>query len=198
MEIILKQEVLNALTQVCLDAHRAAERLTADQLLTRLTDVPGVPVHYPYHHYIMPAVLLTLAAMETGKSGEELREMLRTAEERSKLVPGGFCGRCGACGAGIGLGIFISVWTGAAPLTVENWQWANEATGIGLQQIACYPGPRCCKRTCYLALQAGVPYANEKCGLRLTVAETIACKYEKKNPDCLGTACPFHPEQEGN
>ena len=35
----------------------------------------------------------------------------------------------------------------------ESWQWANEVVGKCLLRIASYRGPRCCKRTLFLAVQ---------------------------------------------
>lgn len=195
-KIELKQEIFDAITETCVQMYRSGEAMTADQALMRLMDLPGIPMHYPYHHYILPAAFLTLAAMEDGSTEETLREWLAAAQERAKMVPGGFCGNCGSCGAGVGAGIFLSVYTGAAPVKRENWNLANEMTGRCLIKIASCPGPRCCKRTLFLSAQECCEYAGEKLGLHLTVSPEIKCHYYSKNPDCLREECPFFEKEE--
>ncbi len=194
MNIVLKQEIFDQITQTCMETFSEGKLCKAEEMLMKLMDIPGVPMHYPYHHYIMPASLLTLAAISTGKEPEELRSWLQAAEERAKQVPGGVCGNCGSCGAAVGVGIFVSVFSGASPMAKESWQWANEAAGKCLIRIASYPGPRCCKRTLFLAAQEGVPYCNEKLGLDLAVSENITCRYHHRNADCLEDVCPFYKE----
>lgn len=190
-EIILKEEVFEAIKAHCIDVFNEKRELTVDELQVELMDTPGVPMHYPYHHFILPAALLTLAAIEKEKSLEDLQIMLTVAMERSKNVLGGFCGNYGTCGAGVGAGIFMSVYTESSPLSEESWQWCNEITGICLQKISTIPGPRCCKRTGFLSLQAAVPYANEKLGLNLKLSDKISCKYSEANAQCKKEVCPF-------
>ena len=189
-------EVVAALKENCMEVFRKKEALPADTLLIRLMEVPGVPMHYPYHHFITPIALLTLAALEEDRKAEELAQWLDGAEERARTVPGGFCGNCGACGAAIGAGIFVSVYTGASPMSVENWQWANQATGLCLQTIAAYPGPRCCKRVTFLAAQAAVPYLNQVTGLHFRLNDSITCTFHRKNATCLEEKCPFYPAEQ--
>ncbi len=197
MAFVMKDEVFADLITLCKAIYEKGEQKPVDKILTELMNVTGVVMHCPYHHFIMPAALLTASALELGKSGEELEHLLEQAKERARTVPGGFCGNCGACGAAVGAGIFVSVLTGASPVTRENWQWANEVTGKCLIAISQYPGPRCCKRTSFLAVREAVPYINEKCGLHLAVTEKICCEYYEKNAQCLEEECPFyHLEKE--
>lgn len=196
MAFVMKDEVFAELRKVCRQIFEDGKKMKAEEALMELMNAEEILMHCPYHHFIMPAALLTLAALEKEKTWEELSQWLDTAEERAKTVPPGFCGNCGACGAGIGIGIFISVYTGGSPLATENWQWANEGTGKALLAIAQYPGPRCCKRTSFLAAKEGVPYINEKCGLHLEISDDIRCGYHMKNAQCLEEACPFYKEEQ--
>jgi hypothetical protein len=75
-------------------------------------------MHGPEHHYLVPAVLIAAWFNMTGVSGK--RHALDKAMKRAGMVPGGSCGTHGACGAGMGTGIFISVITGATPLSTEK------------------------------------------------------------------------------
>lgn len=193
-QIVLKEEVFEAIKNEAIEAFNEGNT-ELSSIAMRMMDVEGVPMHYPYHHFIIPATLLTAACKATGKSVEDLKDMLDTAEGRAKNVLGGFCGDYGACGAGVGTGIFMSVYTGASPMTQDNWSWCNEITGISLQKISSIPGPRCCKRTGFLALKTAVPYISEKLGIELKIDEEVKCKYYEKNTECKKSLCPFFPKQ---
>ena len=195
MKIELKEEVYQMLKEHCLEVHAAKRSLTVDELLVEMMRHPEIPMHYPYHHFIMPAALLTLAAIEEDESPEALAEMLDTALARAKNVLGGFCGNYGACGAGVGAGIFLSVYTDTSPHSEESWQWVNELTGLCLQKISTVPGPRCCKRTSFLSIEESVPYINEKLGLHLRVSDRVVCHFYEKNPDCKKTLFPYFPAE---
>lgn len=188
----LKQELFDRLREICMETRRAEESMSVTRMLTRLMDLEGLPMHCPYHHFIVPAALLTQAAVFEKRDASELSAWLDLAEERAKTVPAGFCGECGTCGSAVGVGMFLSIYTGATPKSVENWQQANEITGICLQKIAAYPGPRCCKRTSFLAVNEGVPYLNEKLGLEFTVETDPSCTYHNRNAECLEGECPFY------
>lgn len=193
-KIELKTEVFLTLEQHCLQTLKNKVTMPVDKLMEQMMDYPEIPMHYPYHHFIMPAALLTLAAIEENLSEEELSIMLECALARSQNVLGGFCGNYGACGAAIGTGIFMSVYTDTSPMSETSWQWANEVTGLSLQNIASVSGPRCCKRTAFLSLIKAVPYINEKLHLHLTLSEKITCKYFTKNDTCKKEACPFYEQ----
>ena len=95
MAFELNQEVFDALTETCITALKKRSVSRVDDMLNLLMDVEGVFMHCPYHHYIVPAALLTMAAMENYQKEDQLREWLATAESRAKDVPGGVCGNCG-------------------------------------------------------------------------------------------------------
>jgi len=190
-EINLRREVYDDITDVCLGIYEQGEMLPVDEVLMRMMDLPGVPMHYPYHHYILPAAFLTLAAIADKSSKETLEGWLSAAKRKGKTVPGGFCGDCGACGGGIGIGIFLSTYTGTTSKSRESWAMVNEGTGRALMHVASYPGPRCCKRVLFLGAQEGVRFASEKLNLDIPINEDITCHYYPQNPDCLGVECPF-------
>ena len=193
-EIILSQEIFDKIKKQCMDVYKKGVQPELSGFIMSLMDIEGVPMHFPYHHFMLPAVLLTAASLQTGRSEEELDAMLDIAMARSQNILGGFCGNYGACGAGVGAGIFMSVFTDASPMSDETWQWSNEITGICLQKISGVPGPRCCKRTCFLSLEAAVPYICEKLGFVLDLSENIECKYHERNDECKKEECPFYPE----
>lgn len=192
MHFILKQEVFDGLKSICKEVRRSREKMPMELMLMKMMDMQGLPMHCPYHHFIVPAALLTQVAIDEKTTEDEFNKWLELAEARAKTVPAGFCGECGACGAAVGIGIFISVYTKATPKSEETWQWANEATGLCLREIASYKGPRCCKRTSFLAVKEGVPYVNDKCGTSLISDEIKECLYHDRNAECLEESCPFY------
>ena len=188
--------VFDALLEECLEIR--SERPTTDvsAIAVELMSREDVPMHYPFHHFIIPASLLTAAACDKGLNSGRLKEMLTAAGERAKNVLGGFCGNYGACGAGVGAGIFMSVFTDSSPMSDKTWGWSNEITGRCLQKIASYGGPRCCKRTAFLSISEAVPYANEKLGIHMTFNKEQTCTFHERNQQCKKTLCPFYPGEE--
>lgn len=193
--IELKDEVYEMLKEDCLEIVEHGTLMTVDQIMEVMMDEPEVPMHYPYHHFILPAALLTATALEEKIPMQEIDDMLNVAIDRAKNILGGFCGNYGACGSGVGAGMFLSIYTDTSPMSGKSWQWANELTGICLQKIAEVEGPRCCKRTGFLSIQAAIPYINDKLNMHLGLSDRITCKYSKCNPQCKKKACPFYTEE---
>ncbi len=191
----LKQEVYDKLKKRCMEIKRADESMSVTQMLIELMDMEGVPMYCSYHHFMVPAAILTQTAILEGRGETELRQWLEMAEERTKTIPTGFCGECGICGAAVGIGLFILIYTGSEPKSTDNWQQANEATGLCLQKIASSLGTGCCKRNSLLAVEEGVAFINEKWGLTLSIDEHLICKYHDLNAECLEAQCPFYKEQ---
>lgn len=187
-------DVYQEVEKCCLETQRKGERLPLSEMLMRLMDLPEIPMHHPYHHVLVPCAILTQAALERGVEEKVLQSWLTTAKVRAKQIPGGVCGEWGACGAGVGVGIAVSVLTGASPKS-EGLIWGNGngATAQALQGIAKYGGPRCCKRTSFLAVKSAIPFINRQCGLHLTFGDALKCKYFPKNQECLRDHCPFFP-----
>lgn len=192
MEIVTnRNEIYDEITRSCLRIYDSERIYAVDEILMKLMDIKGVPMHDPFHHYIMPASLLTAAAKAVGAERKTLEMWLSEAMVRGKKVPGGFCGDCGACGSGVGVGIFLSVYTGAKPMKRENWAFVNRGTAYALDRVSSYPGPRCCKRVLLLAAQAACELAKENLNIALEMNSEIRCHYFRNNKECLGKECPF-------
>jgi hypothetical protein len=107
------------------------------------------------------------------------------------LLKGGSCRFNGNCGAAVGTGIFVSLATGATPLSRVEWRLANLMTSESLRAIAGLGGPRCCKRDVFLALQSAVTFLNTELDVALPVEEPVVCEFSALNCECLKEACPF-------
>lgn len=153
---------------------------------------PAVQLHGPEHHFLVPAALLAAWCNAVGHP-ERKAPLLAEARLRSDPLGGGFCGYQGACGAAIGVGIFISLATGATPMSSEPWRLANQATAGSLSLVASVGGPRCCKRESWLVILEGVRFARQHLGVELS-AHGPACEFKELNPDCIELGCPFWRE----
>lgn len=179
------------IAQVCLDAYRSEESIPAFVLMERLMDIPGMPMHCPPHHYMMPALLLTLMAKKCGTPEDLYLEQLQEARDRALDVLGGFCGWYGNCGAAVGVGIFMSIYTNCNPHCEAHWADCNRATAAALWDISSVDGPRCCKRNSFFALRSALNTIRDVLGVDLEQPGTITCKYHENNPDCKKENCPF-------
>lgn len=160
------------------------------ELVNDLFKHPSVKMHGPEHHFIVPAVMITV--INNIKDNQELKvKQLEQIRKRAKNVLGGFCGFYGTCGAAIGTGIFLSVFTEATPLSTNSWKQCNLLTAKALTEIAHAGGPRCCKRDSYIALQKAIEYSNENLGLNIQL-DDIKCNFSSLNQQCLKQDCPFY------
>ncbi|AEH60215.1 radical SAM domain protein [Methanosalsum zhilinae DSM 4017] len=144
---------------------------------------PEIPMHGPEHHALVPAVLIAAYQNHTGKKNEFT---ILEGIKRGRTIPGGYCGFYGACGAGIGTGVAVSVLTGATPLLPQERSHSLRATSRSLDMIADAGGPRCCKKAVRVALEEGVAYISEIFGLDWDqeLEVSIRCDYYRYNKEC--------------
>lgn len=161
-----------------------------EDILEELFQLPHLPMHGPEHHAFAALALLTAAArrkIEPPKNA--VAEVLR----RSLQVPGGSCGYLGACGAGVSLGVAISILTAATPTRGHERTLAVRASARGLAALA-DGHPRCCKRALRLSVRAGRAFLAKAFGLTFAQPQNpAACSDMARNRECPGPACPFHP-----
>jgi len=186
-----KNENYEPVRETCLSLYERGQ-FSPLSLLESLMDVPGVPMHDPVHHYIMPCTLLALAAREKKQDITVLEEWLKIAETRARSVLPGFCGWWGCCGSAVGCGIFASIVMNASPKQELHWATINAYTSRCLASIASVGGPRCCKRTSYLSLKAAIHEAPELLGINLGPEPSPVCTWSPYNDDCRKEGCPFY------
>jgi hypothetical protein len=161
------------------------------ELAVSLMKSPKVAMHGPEHHFLVPAVLLSSYYNFKNDSAAK-EEKIKIAQKRAVNVLGGFCGFYGDCGAAVGTGIFISVITGANPLSREEWKLSNLMTAKSLFAIANAGGPRRCKRNSFLAIIEASNFLREHFSITLPVNKDIKCEFSPLNKECLKDNCPFY------
>lgn len=185
------KELINKINEYCLNSECMQPLTLAQQLMS---DIDGVPMHGPIHHYIVPASVLTAYNNLYG-SKEQLVIQLLEAEKRAITVPGANCANCGACGASMGVGIAYSIICETKPLSTNVWSKTLEITSLCNLEISKHGGPRCCKRDTNLALL--VATSNSKRLFDFDFGEeqsdSIVCSHFSKNQQCLSTQCLFFP-----
>ena len=78
-------------------------------------------------------------------------------------------------------------------MTQEPWAQCQRLTSLVLGRLADVGGPRCCKRTGYIAVLTAVPYINEVLGSHMTLPPEVTCTFFPRNAECRRAECPFFP-----
>lgn len=179
----------------CLAAFRAEAEPTPYGLLLELMDLPGLPMHCPPHHYIMPATLLTVAARKTGEPEDLFREQLAECKDRALNGPGRV----------LRLVRRLRRCRRHRHFYERFYKCRPPRPGLlGRLQPRHRPGPaadcrgrrpRCCKRNSFIALQSAIASIEKSLGIQLADPGKIVCKYHKENAECKKHACPFYPEE---
>ena len=151
----------------------------------------SINMHGPEHHYLVSASLLV--AYKNAGGDIDFENSLQKTLERAKNVPGGICGMWGSCGAGIASGIFISVITGATPVSEKEWSLANEMTSKSLDIISKNGGPRCCKRNSFLAISKATAFVKDIFDITLEMPEKVICDFYPRNIQCRKADCLYYP-----
>ena len=159
------------------------------RLLERLFNMDAVHMHGPEHHIIIPALLVTAYHNNGGKI--DYKQALAWAAKRGRQLPGGICGFWGACGAAIGAGIYAAIVMSSHPLNKQNWPIPQQLCADTLAEIALLGGPRCCKRTSFIAISQSIKFTREKLGINMP-EDTIVCHFSAVNKECLYDNCPYY------
>lgn len=165
------------------------------QMALTLMNNPAVKMHGPEHHFLVPAVLLAAFHAATNAGKGTLAKWVREARKRADDVKGGFCGFHGACGAAIGAGIFMSIVTGATPLSHNERNLSNLITAECLLAIVKNGGARCCKRETFRAIVTAVEFVRRELGVSLSVDPVPPCVFTAMNRECLRERCGFYRDE---
>ncbi|TXT59031.1 MAG: hypothetical protein BAJALOKI1v1_1490009 [Promethearchaeota archaeon] len=153
---------------------------------------PNFNMYGPEHHALSPASILTALKNNDIKkpNGESLTfSDIEEGIHRGAKIPGGYCGFYGSCGAGIGAGIAISVFTGANPSKDIPRSLANKMTSRALIKIA-DDLEHCCKRSVRISICEALDFLNENFGIKLQYSPN-KCLFSSSNKKCEASNCPI-------
>lgn len=194
---------------VCEDCHGAgydeflaysvsqATTLDSMALAETLLQGPTLPSLGSEHHAIVPASLLTvlrnkgeihlLNGSRRVVSSEDVTEGIR----RAKQLPSCICASHGACGAGLGVGITISILLDSTCAKDVERTMAMRASNAALSAIANCGGPGCCKQSVRTALLVGIELLKELGNIRLPVSRRPCFHIQDTSHGCKGAYCQF-------
>jgi len=166
--------------------------IAIEELGKRWTASEHMPFHGPWHHLIVPGIIIaSLKNNEYAFTDDDVEEAMK----RGSMIPGGSCGFHGVCGAGTGLGIAVSIITKSTDFHDAERSKALEAACEAIGRIAKLGGPRCCRMSTYITLSLAVKRLAEM-GYKLPVEQTVGqCKIHAQNKECHGLKCPFYPRR---
>lgn len=179
---------LDIIEQTCKQTSIKDPFILADKIMKH----PKFKIYGPEHHALTPAVILTsLKNNDIQKmNGEKITfKDIKEAINRGSKIPGGYCGFYGSCGAGIGSGIAISIFTGATPSKERPRTFANKMTSRALEKIADNL-EHCCKRSVRLSICEALNFLKDEFDINLEY-KTIKCPFSSENDKCEGVKCPI-------
>jgi hypothetical protein len=146
----------------------------------------------PEHHVLTPAVIITVLRNNniTKPNGELITLFdIKEAIRRASKIPGGWCGFYGSCGAGMGSGVAISIFTGANPSKDIPRSLANEMTSRSLLKIADNL-EHCCKRSLKISICEALDFMKEKFNINMNFCHQ-KCAFSILNDKCEKSSCPM-------
>lgn len=156
-------------------------------ILEEVMGRPEVPINGPVHHAIVAGAIIA-AVRNTGYDIPE--GALEEALERAGKVPEGSCGLYGVCGAAVGVGIGVSILTGATPLSGKPRSLALTAASYA-SSFMLDDEPRCCLRASRIAVRAAGDFLRDFLGIALPRSIKLRCIHLLRNHQCAEEACPF-------
>ncbi len=160
-------------------------------LAVQIMNSPVVGIHGVEHHFIVPAVMLTVLH-NSGKINAEPAWLLDLAEKRATEESPLKCEYDkGNCGAAVGTGIFLDIFLSRMPYADQTKSAVKAVVDDALRIIRESHGPRCCKRDTYLSLETIVRYLNEKHGTNLPLSEA-KCTFSLRNDSCGREGCNYY------
>ena len=152
---------------------------------------PVMSPHGPYHHALVPAVIIQALRNNGYDFGDE---QVVQAVRRGLMIPAMGCACWGACGAGVGVGVAVSLVLNANIWDDRPRSQAMEAQADAMVRIAKLGGPYCCPLASYRSISAAVNYL-KGLGYELPKEKVAGrCIFSPTNPNCHKERCPYHPK----
>ncbi|TFG06643.1 MAG: hypothetical protein EU539_07100 [Promethearchaeota archaeon] len=182
------KEPIKIIEKICKTTDIKDPFLLAEKIMKH----PNFKSYGPEHHVLTPAVILTALKNNDIKkpNGERITfSDIQEAIRRASKIPGGWCGFYGSCGAGMGSGVAISIFTGADPTKNKSRTLANKMTSRSLDKIADNL-EHCCKRSVKISICETLSFLKEKFDIDLDYTNK-ECSFSNINDKCEGIKCPF-------
>ena len=191
-----RSEGVEHILAVCL----ASDATDPIAIMMQAMDDKSVYPNGPEHHTLVGAALLAAYANAGGLNpkGEPMDKLLALNElkKRSLQVPGGTCGFWGTCGAAVSAGQALSIMNGSNPMQQDSWAECQRLTSIILGKLADIGGPRCCKRTGFVATIEAVTFINAARNVQMALPDEVTCTFFSRNDECRKRECPFFPSTD--
>lgn len=158
-------------------------------LAIKIMNSPLIKNQGAEHHFIVPAVLLTAIHNKTAQPLNLITALDMAAEKAMETTT-----RCtydkGTCGAALGTGIFLSIFSELEE--DEGFSIPDSLTAESMLRIYNSPGPRCCKRDTYIAIEETVKFLNEKFAIELPLTTESKCTFSLRNRTCGHEDCNYY------
>lgn len=177
------EDALAVIEHICL----TTEETDVIKLLEKIQAHHSVPMHGPEHHSMVPAIIL---ATYRNLGGEISQAAIRTGIERGSIIPGGFCGFAGSCGAAVGVGVAFGIILDSNPLKGGERATALSATARVLETVSRLEAARCCQRESFVALLTAAELSRTMLPIPLCADAVLICRQSKQNEECIKARCP--------
>ncbi|MHB8996687.1 MAG: DUF5714 domain-containing protein [Armatimonadota bacterium] len=147
------------------------------------------PMHGPEHHALVVASLLVPYHRLYGEPEWPL--IIDAVREAASALPGGSCGRWGACSGALAVGIAFATILQSTPMEAAPRATAHKVVAAALATIGDCEAPRCCRRDCLLALHVACELSEKVLPHPLKTSFTNHCEQAEANEDCMGDGCPY-------
>ncbi len=160
-------------------------------LAVEIMNSPYFEMHGAWHHFVVPAVLLTCAKNLTNATYNLSAALEEVSSRVSAEVPMECMFHAGTCGAACGAAVFLSIYLGRDSQSEDMWSLTSAITTAALKKIDEYPGPACCKRDTYITIGAVAEFMAEKFALVFPISEA-KCTFSLRNEGCGREQCLYY------
>ena len=161
------------------------------ELAVEIMNNPIIRMHGGEHHYLTPAVLLTVYNNLTNKFSNKLEKLDELEQFIAQNAPKSCSLDTGTCGAAIGAGVFFAnfMQDSFAPEVLERL--SDNIRTESIRQIDEIGLSRCCKRDTYISLEVTSKVLRDHLDLNIIMSDP-KCTFSLRNKSCGLEDCPFY------
>lgn len=159
-------------------------------LAVEIMNIPAIRMHGAEHHYLTPAVLLTVFYNLTNRVASKDEALEDLEHYILKNAPQSCSLEAGTCGAAIGSSLFFKKYLSnyfPADKLKELSDYVREKSIKEIDQIKL---SRCCKRDTYISIIETSKVIRNELSLDIELSEP-KCTFSNRNKTCGMEACPF-------